>query len=54
LNDIACVLDVAGQVREGVEKPVLILFDQLSKGRGLACQGFGDQIGVIAHVRLII
>src|SRR3989304_962991 len=54
LYDIAGVLDVAGHVHDGIVEPVLIFEDQLSKGCRMACQCFGDQLGVVAHVRLAI
>ena len=53
LDDIAGVLHVADHIRDGIEKPVLILLDQISEGHRVAFHDFVDQLEVVAHIDLV-
>ena len=53
LDDVAGILGMADHVENRIEQPVLILQDQLPEGLRVALEGLVDQLGVVAHSRLV-
>jgi hypothetical protein len=50
LDDVLSVFRAVDQSEHGVEEPVLVATDQLSKGRGLALQAISyESVIVAAH-----
>jgi len=48
LDDVLSVFRAVDQSEHGVEEPVLIAMDQLSKGRGLAFQAISNESVIVA------